>query len=53
LDDHFQATLLSRPPNIGWLTPQGGFVEVSLSHIFDYILASFFAPCYNTFARTN
>ena len=33
MDDHLQPPLLSRPPDVGWLTAQGCFVEVSLMHV--------------------
>jgi hypothetical protein len=46
-DDHFEAALLSCPPDVGGFTAQGGFGEVALIHGWYYILARFFAPCYN------
>ena len=46
-DDHFETSLLTRPPDVGGLAAQGSFVEVALGHGRNYILASFFTPCYN------
>ena len=42
-DDHIKAALLPRPPDIGWFSAQGGFIQVSLSHGGNYILHPFLA----------
>jgi hypothetical protein len=42
-EDHLQPALLSRPPDVGGFTAQGGFIKVSPVHAGNYILHLFIA----------